>query len=234
MRINKYIASCGVTSRRKADELIAGGKVSVNGKIVDELGYKINPKTDKVIVDGVSIKLPKKHVYYALNKPKGVISAVSDDKGRKTVVDLIDTKERIFPIGRLDYDTEGLLLLTNDGELANKLMHPSSEIGKTYIAKVRGDIVESELATLRKGVMLNGKKTAPAKVRKLKFEKGISRIEITIHEGRNRQIRRMFEALNKDVTFLKRVAIGEIRLGGMSRYEVRHLTDGEINYLKKA
>ena len=234
MRINRYLATCGVSSRRKAEELVTAGKVAINDKVVTDLATQVNEQTDKVTVNGELVSLAEQKVYYLLNKPKGYISSVTDPKGRKTIVDLIDTTERIFPIGRLDYDTEGLIILTNDGDLAHKLMHPSHEIEKTYIANIQGPILESELAVLRAGVVIDGVRTAKAKVKKLKFEEGVSRIQITIHEGRNRQIRKMFEAIGKELLFLKRSAIGEIKLGGLSRMEYRKLTEAEVDYLKRA
>ena len=234
MRINRYLATCGIASRRKSEELVLAGKVSINGKIITDLATTVNEQTDKVAVDGEVVNLTKEKVYYLLNKPKGYISSVTDPKGRKTIVDLIDTTERIFPVGRLDYDTEGLIILTNDGDLAHKLMHPSHEIEKTYIANIQGPILESELAVLRAGVVIDGVRTAEARVKRLKFEEGVSRIQLTIHEGRNRQIRKMFEAIGKELLFLKRSAIGEIKLGGLSRKEYRKLTEAEVNYLRRA
>jgi pseudouridine synthase len=233
MRINKYLATCGIASRRKVEQLVLDGKVAVNGTIITNLATEVDEKKDVVTLDGKTVTLAEQKVYYMLNKPKGYISAVTDSKGRKTIVELIDTKERIFPIGRLDYDTEGLILLTNDGELAHKLMHPSHEVEKTYIAKVKGNLLESELAVLRAGVVIDGVRTQKARVKKLSYENGVSRIEITIHEGRNRQIRKMFEVIGKEVLFLKRVAIGELRLGGLSRKTYRELKPFEVEYLKR-
>jgi 23S rRNA pseudouridine2605 synthase len=234
MRINKYLATCGLASRRKCEKLVTDEKVSVNGKIVTDLSTKININKDKVAVDGKQVKLVTDKVYYLLNKPKGYISAVKDSKDRKTIVDLIDTDKRIFPVGRLDYDTEGAIILTNDGDLAHRLMHPSHEVEKTYIANVKGDLIESELAVLRAGVVINNIRTAKARVKKLKYENDISRIELIIHEGRNRQVRKMFEAIGKEVLYLKRVAIGEITLGGMSRMKYKELSEEEVEYLKNA
>ena len=234
MRINKYLATCGLASRRKAEELVTAGKVSVNGKIIRDLATDIDEFKAQVTVDGELVSLVEDKVYYLLNKPKGYISSVKDDKGRKTILDLIDTKERIFPVGRLDYDTEGLIILTNDGDLAHKLMHPSHEIEKTYVANIEGALLESELAVLRAGVVIDGVRTAKSNVKKLKYAEGVTRVQLTIHEGRNRQIRKMFEAIGKEVLFLKRVAIGEIKLGGLSRMEYRKLSDAEVSYLKKA
>lgn len=232
MRINKYLASSGIASRRKAEELIVAGKVSVNGKITTDLATDIDEQKDRVLVEGNQIKPSEKQVYIALNKPKGYICSASDEKGRKTILELVNSTERIFPIGRLDFDTEGLIFLTNDGDLAHRLMHPSYEIEKTYVANIAGEMMESELAVLRAGVVVEGEKYAPARVKRLKVEKGVTRVQIIIHEGRNRQIRKMFEAIGKEVLYLKRTAIGEIRLGGMSRKEYRQLTPAEVMYLK--
>jgi len=232
MRINKYLAECGVASRRKADELIASGVVSVNGKITSELGYDVK-KTDTVIVNGVRVKPIQNHIYIMLHKPKGVVCTVSDDKGRKTVTDFINMPDvRLFPVGRLDYDTEGLLILTTDGDLAHRISHPGYEVEKTYIARISGEISQSELATLRKGVIVDGEKTKPCRARVLEVANNESRIEIIIVEGRNRQVRKMFEAVGKEVTFLKRVAVGGLRLGGLARGAYRKLTEREIEGLR--
>lgn len=234
MRLNKYIAECGVASRRGADKLIADGAVKVNNKTVTTLGVDINTDNDTVTVNGQKITLVNRYVYIMLNKPKGCVTTVKDDKGRKTVMDYIPQKDkRLFPIGRLDYDTEGLVLLTNDGDLAYKITHPSHEIPKTYIAKVEGDVPEADLAKLRNGVELDGITTHRAKVKKLGFEEGISRIEITIFEGKNRQVRRMFESIGFNVAFLKRIQIGDLKLGGLGRGMSRYLTDREIDLIKR-
>lgn len=234
MRLNKYIAECGVASRRGADKLISDGAVKVNNKTVTTLGIDINTDNDTVTVNGQKITLVNRYVYIMLNKPKGCVTTVKDDKGRKTVMDYIPQKDkRLFPIGRLDYDTEGLVLLTNDGDLAYKITHPSHEIPKTYIAKVEGDVPEADLAKLRNGVELDGITTHRAKVKKLGFEEGISRIEITIFEGKNRQVRRMFESIGFNVAFLKRIQIGDLKLGGLGRGMSRYLTDREIDLIKR-
>lgn len=232
-RLNKYLAESGIASRRGADTIIQDGRVKVNGKIVSELGSKINVFNDTVMVDDVIVKAVTRDVVVMFNKPKGCITSANDEKGRKTIFDYIkiDTP-RLFPIGRLDYDSEGLLLLTNNGELANKITHPSSEIPKTYLVKVQGEMPEHKLAQLRKGVMVDGSLTKRSKVKLLEYKDGISRLEVTITEGRNRQVRKMFEAVEREVIFLKRIAIGELRLGGMSRGGYRYLNDLEINYLK--
>jgi len=233
VRLNKYMADCGVASRRACDKIIEEGRVKVNGKTVTELGVIINELNDSVMVDGHKINEVKRTYYIKLHKPKGYVTTVSDDKGRKTVMDLVDVKARLFPVGRLDYDTEGLLLLTNDGELAQALMHPSNEVAKTYVARIAGKLSKSEQMQLCNGVEIEGKMTAPASVKVLEATDEESRIEITIKEGRNRQIKKMFEVVGKEVKFLKRTAIGDLRLGGISRGEWKFLTDKEVEILKK-
>ncbi len=236
MRINKFLASCGVASRRNSEQYVLEGRVKVNGKVVTALATEINVDNDTVTLDGRTVSLPKNHIYLMMNKPKGFICTVSDDRERKTVIDLLPENfksKRVFPIGRLDYDSEGMLLLTTDGDLANRLMHPGSDVSKTYVCKVEGQVPEADLAKLRKGVMLDGTLTKKAKVKLLEFDGKISRFEISISEGRNRQIRRMFETINKEVIFLRRVAIGDLRLGGLYRGESRELKPHEIEYLMK-
>ncbi len=235
VRLNKFIAECGVASRRGADKLISDGKVKVNGAVVTKLGVEINDKSDVVSVDGVVLKQAERKVYLMMNKPKGcVCTAQDEDKNRKTVYDYLETDVRVFSVGRLDYDSEGLLLFTNDGELANYLTHPSHEIPKTYVVKVEGEVPENDLALLRKGVTLDGVKTKRAKIKFKETEQAgkIFKYEMTIFEGKNRQIRRMFEAVGKNVVFLKRVAIGDLRLGGLGRGKTRYLSDFEVEYLK--
>ncbi|HOK81443.1 MAG TPA: pseudouridine synthase [Clostridia bacterium] len=235
VRLNKYIADCGVCSRRAADKLITDGLVSVNGKVVKELGATVDETNDAVYVEGRRVTPVNRFRYIMLNKPKGCICSVKDDKGRKTIFDYVNIKDiRLFPIGRLDYDSEGLVLLTNDGALAHKLTHPSHEIPKTYIAKVEGTVPESDLAALRNGIELDDIKLRPCKIKLVRMEEEgkVSRFEVTIFEGRNRQIRRMFEAIGKEVIFLKRVSIGDLKLGGLGRGEYRYLTEKEISKLK--
>ncbi|MEI5907138.1 pseudouridine synthase [Bacillus spongiae] len=232
-RLQKVIAHAGVASRRKAEELIIEGKVKVNGKTVRELGVKVTD-SDTVEVNDVKIEREQK-VYYLLYKPRGVISAVRDDKGRKVVTDFVyGVEERIYPVGRLDYDTSGLLLLTNDGEFSNLLTHPKYELDKTYVAKLKGIPTREQLRMLERGVMLEDGKTAPAKV---KFnsgdrKKGKSIVQITIHEGRNRQVRRMFEAIGFPVDKLKREMFGTLSLHGLNAGEVRELTPHEVKQLR--
>lgn len=231
MRINKYLAGCGITGRRGADKLVAEGKVKVNGKTITEMGFSIDEFNDSVTVDGKKVKYKRRDYYIMLHKPKGYVCTAKDEFGRKTVFDLIDIKTRLFTIGRLDYDTEGLLLLTTNGDVAQKITHPSSEITKTYVVKIEGEITESELQKLRSGVFIDGIKTAPAKAKLLEADEKMSKIELVITEGKNRQVRKMLESIGKIIIFLKRTAEGDIRLGGLSRGKYRHLNDKEIDYL---
>ena len=208
----------------------------VNNKKVLKLATDVDPESDLVSVDDKPVKPIGKHLYIMLNKPKGYVCTTSDELGRKTVMELLKDKypgKRIFPVGRLDFDTEGLLLLTTDGDLANRLMHPRNEISKTYVAKIEGEISEADLNKLRSGVELDGVKTKKCKVKLLGFDENMSRIEVVITEGRNRQVRRMFESINRDVVFLKRTAIGDIKLGGLYRGNFRELKANESEYLKK-
>ncbi len=233
MRLNKYLADCGVDSRRNCDGIIAEGRVKVNGKTVRELGTVVDEERDSVTLDGRRIR-PKRNVYLMLHKPKGYVTTVKDELGRKTVMELLeDVKARIYPVGRLDYDTEGLLLLTNDGDLSFRLTHPSNEVPKTYVVRISGKISKESISVLQNGVEIDGRKTAPAKVDLLDQDEHHSRLELTIREGRNRQIKKMFEAVGHEVEFLRRSAIGDLRLGGLTRGTYRYLTEKEINYLKK-
>ena len=234
MRINKYIAHAGVASRRKAEELIVAGRVSVNGQIVKELGVQVSAK-DRVEVDGVPIE-QESPVYYMLYKPRGVISAVTDDKKRKVVLDFFtDVPERLYPIGRLDYDTSGLLLLTNDGDLSQKLMHPKHEVDKVYVAKVKGIADKKQLLPLSRGIRIEGKKTAPARFEILSTDAATqtSIVQLTIHEGRNHQVKNMLKAVGLPVQKLKREMYGSLTLAGLRPGEYRELTKKEVNELKK-
>lgn len=232
MRLNKYLALAGVASRRKCDEIIANGDVKVNGSVVTEMGTQINEKKDKVEYDGKILSLPKEYVYYKLNKPKGYICSAKDEKGRKTIYDLIKIPDvRLFSIGRLDYDTEGLIILTNDGELSQKIAHPSCSIEKEYIAVIEGEVKESELAVMRAGVVVDGDRMPACRVEYIRREGNNTRLKVVIDEGQNRQIRRMFEAIGRTIILLKRVKIGHLTLGGLSRGEYKELTDKEIYLL---
>lgn len=229
-RLNKYLADCGVGSRRECDKLIADGYVKINGKIAS-LGANVE-ENDSVSVNGRRVTPKTKNYYIMLHKPKGCVTTVKDDLGRKTVMDFVDIKARLFPVGRLDYDTEGLLILTNDGDVANKLTHPKNNVEKVYVARLSGSLTEAERQTLERGVEIDGRKTMPAKVKILAKDEHHTRVEVTITEGRNRQVKKMFESVGKEVEFLKRVAEGELRLGGLQRGKYRFLNDREIEYLK--
>lgn len=235
MRINKYIAFCGIASRRKAEELILNKRVKVNDVIVTELSYQVNDKDDIVKVDDVIIKKEEKLVYVLINKPEGYITTVKDQFDRPSVLDLIsDITERIYPIGRLDYETSGLLILTNDGDLTYKLTHPKHEIDKTYIARVKGKPSKMEMENFRNGLRIEDYITSKAKIKILKYDetKDISILEIKIHEGKNRQVRKMCKAINHPVLKLKRKAMGKIEIGDLKIGKYRYLTENEINYLK--
>ncbi len=232
-RLQKFIAKSGITSRRKAEELILEGKVLVNGKRVTELGTKINPMRDRVKLDGTLLEA-EKPVYVLLHKPKGVITSASDPQGRPTVMDYVkEVSGRVYPVGRLDYGTEGLLLLTNDGDFANALMHPSHGVPKVYEVKAKGRIVDVLLEQLATGIELDGKMTAPASVVDYGFDgkTGLTTLEITIHEGRNRQVRRMMEAIGAPVHNLKRIRYGGLSLQGVKRGAYRFLSKGEVEDL---
>ncbi len=231
MRINKYLAMSGVASRRGADQLVQDGAVKINGKICS-MGDDVNVGSDSVTVNGKLISTVKKFDYYIMNKPKGYVCTVKDDKGRKTVMDLLpQNSKRLFPIGRLDYDTEGLLLFTNDGDLAFKLTHPKNEVPKTYLVKTEKPVSDDDLVKLRAGVYIDGVKTKKCNVRLIENTKTGSKLHITITEGRNRQVRKMFEAVNNSVDFLKRIKVGDLTLSGLDRGEVRQLNRYEIDYL---
>ncbi len=227
-RLQKVIAASGIASRRKAEELIKTAHVKVNGQVVKELGCKVSPK-DQVEVDGVLIGKEKK-VYFLLNKPRGIITSVTDDKNRKTVVDLIPCQERIYPVGRLDYDTTGVLLLTNDGTFAQLLMHPNDTVEKVYIAKVKGLVKGETIKALKEGVSVDGKKTerARVKLRKSDSKTNTSMVELTIHEGRNHQVKKMFAAVGFDVLKLKREREFIFDVKGLKSGEYRSLTPKEV------
>lgn len=231
MRINKFLSSLGIASRRAIDKYIEEGRIKVNG-LIASTGIDVT-EDDEICIDDKKIETKKieEKVYFMLNKPLEVLSASSDDRGRKTVIDLIKTDKRIFPIGRLDYMTSGLILLTNDGELFNRLVHPKSEIYKKYYIKVFGEVKKEEIDELKKGVLLEDGKTLPAKVAGIKYDKNKTSMYISIREGRNRQIRRMIEKFGYKVLMLRREKIGELSLGDLKEGKYRELTKEEIEYL---
>jgi len=231
MRINKFLSSLGIASRRAIDKYIEEGRIKVNG-VIASIGIDVT-EDDEICIDNKKIETKKieEKVYFMLNKPLEVLSASSDDRGRKTVVDLIKTDKRIFPIGRLDYMTSGLILLTNDGELFNRLVHPKSEIYKKYYIKVFGEVKKEEIDELKKGILLEDGKTLPAKVAGTKYDKNKTSMYISIREGRNRQIRRMIEKFGYKVLMLRREKIGELSLGDLKEGKYRELTKEEIEYL---
>lgn len=231
MRINKYIAQAGVASRRKADELIAAGNVKVNGAVLREPGYNVE-EGDRVEVNGRPIEAQEKKVYILLNKPLGYVTTVSDDKERLTVMDLVkDVDARIFPVGRLDYNTSGMLIMTNDGDFAYKLTHPKHELTKTYRARVAGVLSTEKVWKLRNGVDIGGFVTSKARVDVVKGLPKSTIVDISIHEGKNRQVRKMFKAVGNNVQELERIAIGNIRLGRLAEGHYRKLTKEEVEYL---
>jgi pseudouridine synthase len=236
LRLNKFISISGYAARRKSDELIKEGRVTVNSRVVTELGTKIDPDKDTVTVDGELIKPvtidKNRFVYILLNKPAGYVTTTSDEKNRPTVMDLIGINKRIYPVGRLDFNSEGLLLLTNDGELANKLMHPKHEVKKTYLVKVNKPVSEKGLKRLSEGVSIEGRKTSHAVVRVVPKSAG-RELNIIIHEGRKRQVRKMLEAVGCFVRKLKRIEYAGLNIKGMRPGEWRYLSEGEIKFLKK-
>ncbi len=233
MRLQRYLAIAGVASRRRAELLILAGRVAVNGQTIKELGSKIDPGRDVVEVDGERIETEKKF-YVLLNKPRGFLSAVTDSRGRPTVSELTaDLPARLYPVGRLDMDTEGVLLMTNDGELCHRLTHPSFGVDKTYHAEVRGRPSKDSLKRLERGVRIGDDKTSPAKVRLLGTKGGHSRIEIIVHEGRKRQIKKMCEVIGHTVVGLKRIEFAGIRLGRLKPGEYRLLSPSETAKLKR-
>lgn len=233
VRLQKMLADCAVASRRKSEELINAGSVKVNGKIA-RIGDKVDPYKDKVFVNGkrVTAAAKPKHRYIMLHKPRGYITTMNDERGRRCVAQLVeDIPERVYPVGRLDKSSEGMLLFTNDGEFANLITHPKKDIYKVYRVTVRPGITEEQIVTFETGMMLDGRKTAPAEVRVVKREEGRTVLEIVLREGRNRQIRRMCEMLGLEVARLKRVAIGQVKLGMLKQGDWRDLTPEEIKKL---
>lgn len=232
MRLNKYIALCGVSSRRGADELIEQGKVTVNGSVVRTMGTDINTETDVVCVGGREVSPEEEHVYIMLNKPAGYLSTCLDDRGRKTVIDLVkNIDNRVFPVGRLDYDTEGLLLLTSDGDFAYRCTHPKHEISKKYSAVVKGALDDNAVRKLRDGIIIEGRKTSEAIIDIIEKKENTAKLNVTIHEGRNRQIKKMFESVGCTVSYLKRISIGKLELGDLKAGTWRYLNEHDFNLL---
>lgn len=232
MRLQKFLASCGVASRRKSEELIRDGRVKINDKVVTKMGIKVDPETDSVSVDGKDIVLEGHKIYILLNKPEGYVTTVREQFNRKKVTDLVDVPYRIFPVGRLDYNTSGLLILTNDGELTYRLTHPKFEVPKTYIAKIRGTPDKRKLNNFQDGLKIGNYITSPAEIKILKKIDGDCLVEITIREGRNRQVRRMCSAIGHPVLKLKRIKMGKINIGNLKVGDWRYLNKEEIKYLK--
>ncbi|HPZ43009.1 MAG TPA: pseudouridine synthase [Bacillota bacterium] len=232
-RLQKVMARAGIASRRRCEEMIASGIVKVNGKVVTELGTKVDPYRDKIVVDGTPLIPSPRKIYILMYKPRGYITTLSDEKGRKKVTDLLrDVPERVYPVGRLDYDSEGLLLLTNDGDLTYALTHPRHQVPKTYLARVKGVPEPAKLEQMAKGLVLEDGPTAPARVRMLESREGNALLEITIHEGRNRQVRRMCDHIGHPVLRLKRTRFGNLTIGNMRPGQYRHLTREEVKRLK--
>ncbi len=233
IRLQKFLAEAGVASRRKAEEIILQGRVSVNGNKIDTLGTKVDNEIDIVLVDGKEVKIKDEMIYIIFNKPEGCVTTVKDQFGRKTVMDYIsDIDIRIYPVGRLDYDTSGLLIMTNDGALTQRLTHPSHNIDKNYIAFVKGIPKEKDLEKFRSGIVIDGRITAPAQIEIAEIKGNNSVLDIKIHEGRNRQVRKMCDAIHTPVIKLKRIALGNIKLGDLKTGEYRYLTAKEIETLK--
>lgn len=234
MRLNKFLSTAGVTSRRKCDELIKDGKIYVNGKVQSNLGTVIDEKKDVVEYLGERVNLPSSFIYLKMHKPKGYACTASDEKGRKTIFDLLEDKSvRLFNVGRLDYDTEGLIFLTNDGEFANSVIHPKFQIEKEYIVTVEGAMKESEFAVLRKGAVVDGERMPSARVNPISFDGKVTKLSVVITEGQNHQVRRMFEAIGRDIKLLKRVRIGSVHLGNLYRGKTKPMTADEIaSFLK--
>lgn len=231
-RLQKIISAAGITSRRASEALILNGQVAVNGVVVTELGSKADPSKDTITVDGKPLKISAQRLYILLNKPTGYITALKDSQGRPLVTDLLkDVPDRVYPVGRLDYNTEGLLLLTNDGEWANRLMHPRHEIEKEYHVRVRGKVIDQQLKRMAEGVELEDGMTAPAVVNLVKSGEQNDWISVAIHEGRNRQVRRMCEAVSLSVVRLKRIRYGSLELGTLRTGKFRILTDAEVREL---
>lgn len=232
IRLQKFLAEAGVASRRASEKLIANGHVKVNGRLVKEMGVQVDPSKDVVHYNNKVIKIQQRLVYYMLNKPKGYITSANDEKNRKIVFDLINEEERLFSVGRLDQGTSGMLILTNDGDLTYKLTHPKHEVDKTYIAEVSPKVSEDDVEKLRKGIVIDGYKTSKCQINKIRDDYDRESYKVIIHEGKNRQIRKMFEKVGSKVINLKRTRIGTLQLNGLKRGQYRPLTNEEIRYLK--
>lgn len=231
IRLQKYLAECGIASRRKSEDLIAAGKVKVNGKTAS-IGDKVDPKRDKVTVSGKRVKAVNKSVYLMLNKPRGFITTMKDERDRKCVSELVeDVNVRVYPVGRLDRESEGLLLMTNDGDFANALTHPSKHVPKTYRVTIRPEITKEQITKFSNGIEIDGQMTLPADIKVIDAEENRTVVEVTIYEGRNRQIRKMFEALGIEVARLKRTKVGNLKLGMLKQGSYRELTASEIESL---
>ena len=234
IRLQKYLAQCGVASRRSAEKMIMDGRISVNGSVISQMGVQVDEFSDCVCVDGIPVRPEKTKHYIAYNKPVGEVTTVSDPEGRNTVMDKFrDYPVRLFPVGRLDYDSEGLLLLTNDGEMMNHVLHPSRQVKKVYLTKVSNHVTGEEILALRKGVLIDGKITSPASVRLIRENTFDTVLLISIHEGRNRQVRKMVDAIGHQVVSLKRVEFGPVSLGNLPSGMWRSLTPDEIAKLKQ-
>lgn len=231
LRLQKYLADCGVASRRKSEELIEQGKVKVNGRVA-QIGDKVNPKKDDITVSGKKIIKSKSYTYIMLHKPRGFITTMNDEMGRRCVAELVkDVGVRVYPVGRLDRESEGLLLMTNDGEFANAMTHPTKHVPKTYRVTVRPSITDEQITALTTGIIIEDRMTAPAEVRVLTKEEGRVVLEIVLYEGRNRQIRKMCEALGLEVARLKRTAVGSVKLGMLPQGKWRELKEDEVHKL---
>ena len=234
IRLQKYLALCGVASRRASEKMIQEGRVAVNGSVITEMGVQVDETRDTVTVDGEVVRPEEEKHYIAYHKPLGEVTTVSDPEGRATVMDKFrDYPVRLYPVGRLDYDSEGLLLLTNDGDMMNHVLHPSREVSKVYLTKVSNHVTDEEIRMLRRGVMIDAKLTSPASVRLIRYETFDSVLLISIHEGRNRQVRKMVDAIGHQVVSLKRVEFGPVSLGDLPAGKWRRLTEAEIRRLKE-
>jgi 23S rRNA pseudouridine2605 synthase len=234
MRLQKYLALSGVASRRSSEKLIADGHISVNGITVTEMGVQVDETSDRIEVDGKPVRIQEKKHYIAYHKPLGEVTTAHDPEGRATVMDkFADYPVRLYPVGRLDYDSEGLLLLTNDGDMMNHVLHPSHEVSKVYLTKVSNQVTDEEIMALRRGVMIDGHLTSPASVRLIRRETFDTVLLISIHEGRNRQVRKMLNAVGHQVVSLKRVGFGPVSLGDLPSGKWRHLSQEEIEKLKR-